>query len=475
MRGKPALDGLWMRGRSDAAAFPVPTKTRRLGAIDRIWWLNPEIVFALTIGLAALAAAWLSPEAFRQYGTPKYFTGYYVAMAGFAILAFTVGSWTARASRTAPQATPPEVESNLGGWFLVAAGLALAGYAVWGAIAIKNGLSASSLSRFMNISNLEAADELKLNAMQTIPGVTTATQFGITAFLLGFWLWSRGKSWVAPVLFVLCAATLLRTVLNSERLALLEVAVPAALVVIRTLVMEQQWSRAFRRLVNWSPAIAIVGVLLAFAATEYPRSWRSYRDDFNSFAEFTLWRASGYYTTALNNGAMAYEVRGEWPLPYASLHALWAFPLVEQSSMSYEALTGVDPEAVHYATLERFGNPELNNASGLLQPLLDFGPLGMIVFWLIYGWLAGTLYRGFLAGSLAGMAFYPILYLSLLEAPRILYLPAGRVFAALAFLAVFVLAGRTVVRTEEIGYSLGTSGLRPQVSPVLRTPGEGRW
>jgi oligosaccharide repeat unit polymerase len=466
--GRPAIAGptdLW----------PFPAKKAGLVSMDRIWWLSPEVVFAATIGLTALAAAWLSPEAYRQYGTPKYFTAYYLALAGFAVVAFTIGSWTARTSRAKPHATPPEVEANLGGWFLVAATLALAGYAIWGAVAVKNGLSLSSLSRFMNISNVEAADELKLNAMQTIPGVTTATQFGIAAFLLGVWLWSRGKNWVAPVLFVLCAATLLRTVLNSERLALLEVAVPAALVAIRTVVMERQWSQSARQLIVWLPAIAVAGVLVAFAATEYPRSWRHYRDHFNSFAEFTLWRASGYYTTALNNGAMAHDVRGTWPLPYGSLHAVWAFPLIEHSSMSYEALTGVDPEVVHRATLERFGNPELNNASGLFQPLLDFGPLGMIVYWLLFGWLAGTLYRGFLAGSVAGMAFYPILYLSLLEAPRILYLPAGRAFAPLAFLAVFALASRTIVRTEAISYSRGLGGTHPHAGSLLRSPGEGRW
>lgn len=457
-----------------AAMMSPAKKTPTLGTMDRIWWLNPEVVFALAVGSTAMAAAWLSPEAYRQYGTPKYFTGFYLGLAALAVLAFTVGSWTARASRARPQPTPPDVESNLGPWFLFAVGLALAGYAIWAVVAVKNGLSPSSISRFLDISNVHAADQLKQSAMQTIPGITTATQFGIAAFLLGAWLWSRGKSWVTPVLFVLAAATLLRTVLNSERLALLEVAVPAVLVVIRTLVMEGQWSQSAKRMINWAPAVAVVGLLVAFAATEYPRSWRHYRDDFHSFAEFTLWRVSGYYTTALNNGAMAYEVRGTRPLPYASLQALWAFPLVEQSPVSYEALTGIDPQVAHQSTLERFGNPELNNGSGLLQPLLDFGPWGMVVFWLLYGWLAGALYRAFLAGSITGMAFYPILYLSLVEAPRILYLPSGRVFAALAFFAVFVLANRSYVASRAAGYPLGAGDIRPQATPAMGPTGEYR-
>jgi hypothetical protein len=169
----------------------------------------------------------------------------------------------------------------------------------------------------------------------------------------------------------LALATCLRVVLNSERLALLELSVPALLIVVRTLVMERSWSPRARRLIQLAPAWGLLSMLLTFGATEYFRSWRHYRYEFDSVAEFTLWRVSGYYTTALNNGAMAYETRGAWPLPYASLHAWWAFPLVEHSSFSFEALSGVDPETTHTTTLQRFGNPELNNDSGLLQPLLD--------------------------------------------------------------------------------------------------------
>jgi hypothetical protein len=71
---------------------------------------------------------------------------------------------------------------------------------------------------------------------------------------------------------------------------------------------------------------------------------------------------------------------------------------------------------------------------------------------------------------MAGMAFYPILYLSLLEAPRILYLPSGRAFAALVFLAVFVLANRSYApsRTVRMG------NIRPQVAPAMRSSGEYR-
>jgi hypothetical protein len=43
------------------------------------------------------------------------------------------------------------------------------------------------------------------------------------------------------------------------------------------------------------------------------------------------------------------------------------------------------------------------------------------------------------------MAFYPLLYLSLLEVPRILYLPSARALAPLAFLAIFVLSNRVMV------------------------------
>jgi len=178
----------------------------------------------------------------------------------------------------------------------------------------------------------------------------------------------------------------------------------------------------------FAPLIAVAGIVILFGGAEYFRSWRFYQDRFDSFTEFTVWRLSGYYTTAHNNGAMAMTVRGSWPMPYYTLEQFWRFPLIVGSPLSYAAINGIDPDDVHMATLARFGTPELNNEGGLFAPAIDFGWLGYCAFWALYGFVAGRLHRGFLSGSLLGLLFFPLLFLSLLESPLLLYLSSVRSF-----------------------------------------------
>jgi hypothetical protein len=109
----------------------------------------------------------------------------------------------------------------------------------------------------------------------------------------------------------------------------------------------------------------------------------------------------------------------------------------------------------HTDTLERYGNPELNNDGGLFAPARDFGWNGCGPFWLIYGYLAGKAYRGFLGGSFAGCMFYPMFLLALLELPRLQYLTATRTFPSIMLLFAIMAwlawkehcgaAGRTLV------------------------------
>ncbi len=108
------------------------------------------------------------------------------------------------------------------------------------------------------------------------------------------------------------------------------------------------------------------------------------------------------------------------------------------SSFSYQALNGFDPEERHRETLERFGTPELNNQGGLFSPAMDFGWAGYFVFWSLSGVIAGRLYRGFLAGSLGGLLFYPLVFVAILEVPRLLYLSSVRSFPSLVLLCVIV-------------------------------------
>ena len=186
-------------------------------------------------------------------------------------------------------------------------------------------------------------------------------------------------------------------------------------------------------------------LLLFFGGAEYFRSWQYYQDEFDSIAEFTLWRFGGYYTTAHNNGAMAMETQAPLPLPYWTFRSLWEFPGISDSSISYQALTGIDVDQARVVMLERYGAPELNNEGGLFMPLIDFGMIGFSIFWFGFGFVAGGLYRGFLAGTLAGLTLYPVVFVAILEIPRLLYLSYTRTFPALVALLVVIWLTRRFV------------------------------
>jgi hypothetical protein len=76
--------------------------------------------------------------------------------------------------------------------------------------------------------------------------------------------------------------------------------------------------------------------------------------------------------------------------------------------------------------LDREANPEFNNSSALLPPVVDFGIPGALLFWLGAGLLCGLLYRWFSDGKIGGLLFYPIFFTGITEMTRIMYWGEGR-------------------------------------------------
>ena len=275
---------------------------------------------------------------------------------------------------------------------------------------------------------------IKTEIFPTIPGVTTATQFGIAAMMLGTWLYCRGRTNLRVPLLSLLAIAAARALIYSERLALIELIVPAFVIGLRLWVFGKRLHTWPRLSLQILPLVAVPLVIVLFGLFESFRSWQYYKDSFDSLAEFTIWRFFGYYTTAHNNGAMSMTLRGPWPIPYSTFNWFWEFPLIENSPFGYQQLVGISPADIHTDTLERYGNAELNNDGGLFTPARDFGWIGYGPFWLVYGFLAGKAYRGFLGGSFAGCMFYPMFLLALLELPRLQYLSATRTFPSMMLL-----------------------------------------
>lgn len=411
--------------------------------LRRLWWLHPAWLFAAMIGTTALAAAVQSDAAYRLYGAPKFFHAEHLLLAAGTIVAFALGRRLAEATGSAPQTLGEQNDALIRGWFWLTTGLTLLGYAVWLAVGLKNGFSLDTLRSFFSTDDPVLGETIRSEMFVTVKGVTTCTQFGVAAVPLGLWLYFRGERKLIWPIGLLVGLAGVRALLFSERLALIELVVPAAVIALRTRLLGRAVSPAMKFVWQLAPLGGVVALVLFFGGFEYFRSWRHYQKEFDSYAQFTLWRIGGYYTTAHNNGAMALATQPQYPLPYATLRHVWTFPGLASTPLGYTKLTGVDPDARYADMLDRVGTPELNNEGGLFQPALDYGLGGLLLFWLACGFIAGRLYRGFLVGTLAGLTIYPLVLLAILETPRVLYLCYPRSLPALAALvAVAWLAQR---------------------------------
>jgi hypothetical protein len=414
--------------------------------LRRLWWLHPAYLFTLVIGTTMFAAWMQTDAAFRLYGTPKFVGTIHLLMALGAIAVFAVGYRLAMVTGTKPRGASSSADALVEKWFWLCMGLTLFGYAVWLSVGLKNGFSVETLHEFFSSEDGHLAERIRDDMFYTVQGVTTCTQFGVAALPLGLWLYFRGRARLIWPIAGLLGLAAIRALLFSERLALIELFVPAIVVILRMRFLGRPLLTKVHSGLQLAPVVGIAALLIFFASFEYFRSWRFYRQEFDSYAQFTLWRVSGYYTTAHNNGAMALETQPPYPLPYSTLQMFWRAPGLSKTPLGYVKLSGIDPQARHQSMLEHYGTAELNNEGGVFQPALDYGLGGYFVFWCACGFVAGRFYRSFLAGSLAGVTVYPLIFLAILETPRFLYLTYPRVLPALVALGIVTLLAQQARR-----------------------------
>ena len=97
------------------------------------------------------------------------------------------------------------------------------------------------------------------------------------------------------------------------------------------------------------------------------------------------------------------------------------------------------------AFLDAYADPEFNNPSGLFPIVFDMGlPLALVYFF-VFGAIAGFLYRGYVAGRLVSVLFYPIFFIAIMEVMRIPYLGESRTFTSTlgGLLAYWLITKRT--------------------------------
>jgi hypothetical protein len=407
------------------------------------WWLHPAWMIPLA-GLPSLILADRIPESvFRaNWNTPKYFGDEQLAMGMIVLAGFSAGAlvatlWWGHRGRQGPRAgalSPAQI-LRLGLAVRVLFVVTLLGYAAQLIFAGTRGLDMTDVVAVFTGAN--PVGDVKREYLRPVAGVTTLTQFGPLA-VAGLMLLRRLDPGFPSARYIATLIVLgaFRSVLYAERLALLELLVPLAVIALafpRTDALRR--TRARKAALAIAPLWLPVALLLVFGAFEYVRSWSSYYADANpgsSYPAFVVDRLGAYYATASNNSALLIE-HDPRPsrVPYGTAEWLWNLPLLERA-VPYERFAGVDFPGAYESLLLRLGNPEFNNPGGILFPVFDLGPLPGLLFWIALGVVLTLAYRRFIALEASGLVIFPVLFIGCLEVGRLLHWTLGRAFPALA-------------------------------------------
>jgi oligosaccharide repeat unit polymerase len=318
--------------------------------------------------------------------------------------------------------------------------LSIAAYVIWFTAGV---VRAGGITQFFEIWRSNPL-RIKTEIMATVPGVTTLTQLAVAAIPLAivFDRFRRGSVIRVLVVVVFLFATA-RAVFVNERLALLELLIPIAFLVLASRKV------TVTRVVVYALAF-VAAAITFFAVTELRRTY-AYTHDFSTSRVTT--RFFGYYLTSVNNGiAVIDEYPAETPF-YSSGEILWRFPavgdlrvehlpVVGTVSFRYVDAFGVDPETFWPGAFFAQGlDYEFNvfTAPGYLAA--DFGWAALLAVFLL-GLFSGRLYARS-EDSRFHRALYAVWLVGLFEFMRILYFTNTRVFPAyLVFAAAYLVLRR---------------------------------
>jgi hypothetical protein len=400
---------------------------------SELWWMNPLACMAI-IGL--VYASFMAFD-FSRVVPHAYIPGWHYAWGGALLAALALGMAAAMALRRDTPA--PALAFDVPKWLMAALfACTLVAYALWFQVLLTNpGLMAEIVAG--ERSNIR-------DVATTMPGITTMTQFSV-AYVIAYGA-MRGSGarpiarWEQAALFVVFALGAVRAVVWSERLALIELVVcyaTARLAYTRVL-RERTWSLA-----TAIPLVAPLVLYVIFTGTEYFRSWHYFVNDYDSVWEFAFERLMTYYATASNNGIGLLVEDRQWPQYTGRYVAEWLYlmPVVG------EALTESvgDLQKQYFYFLSRFARPEFNSPSGLFPIVYDIGYAGSMLYFLAEGALVGMLWSAWRRQSRAGVLFFPMAVMFLLELLRFNYLASSRFFAATVPLLLIWIVSRPVVPT----------------------------
>jgi hypothetical protein len=402
------------------------------------WWVHPGALLCLFMLPAYLFVVFAVPALWPDaivLRTNDYLSGGYDVLGALTLLILGLGCYAGgRVDVTAFRRTAPSYE--ISPVFLTGmAAITLSAYAIWFSPAIARG------QLFVPREELNR-----------IPGVTSFTQVGVPFVVCYLFARLRNRQRLPRLVHVLFWTVLLATVMRvymwSERLALIELGVPAVLALVAYARPRRRGARVGLKLVrNFGPFVGLPLLLAGFAATEVFRSWTAYSQTTDlTLGKFVLSRMATYYYTALNNGA-GMLATANWP----DFQLIYVLDLVYQLPFGIGAAiwSGLGrTNAPHFDFLERFGDPEFNNMSGIYPIFYDLGISCGLLYFAILGAVFGVSYRAYQKGELFGVLFFPSMFVACLEVMRISYVNGTRTFLIWvgAFAALIAFQRRSRVR-----------------------------
>ncbi|MBW5448376.1 hypothetical protein GE107_20235 [Cohnella sp. CFH 77786] len=263
-----------------------------------------------------------------------------------------------------------------------------------------------------------------------ISGVTTLTQLGLLASSLYaihvFGLKRKGSFWMwALILF----PGVLRGLFFSERIALLEVVLPIAVIAI-----------LFGSVRVTLPKLiaSLAAVVLFFSAAEGLRSYQFYSQ--TGFAKegvysYGLGRFLDYISSSINH-SMAMPDLAERSVGFPTLmfngwiNLLYNF--IPESTL--RAFLHLDAAKQAYLNVKSspYSAPDYTNMGYFGELFADSGYL-YVVYAVLYGWFIGMAYKGIRQHQVGWMMIFPSVVFSLLEVYRVHYLFDNRMFYPLLY------------------------------------------
>ncbi|MEE8868684.1 MAG: O-antigen polymerase [Acidipropionibacterium acidipropionici] len=426
-------------------------------------WLNPAAVILGFTGVLSIITVSLSDSMFEEWGAPKYFDNphAFLTWVGIAALLLGIMFGSSRSPRGAETDGYGNDEELIERWYKGTGGLVLLGYAAWILIALARGIDVSLFQAVLD-RDLGAISSLK-GYLAPVGGITTLTQLSGIVSAIGAHRFCRtrrvGRLWVFVVL-----AGVFRALFYAERLALMEVLIPAILI----MVLELRFFGVHRRLTRWLPALGLVALVVVFSTSEYFRSWVFYSKVTDlPFVGWVLLRLVGYYATSFNNDALYYNLGSAVGHdPYYTFSFAYDFPGMS-TVFGRPEVRGNDVSQWWMNELQMYANEEFNNTGSFLVPMADLGIAGGVVFWILVGAAIGKMYRRARSGSEVGVIAYSVLFLGLLELPRFTYWTLGRFFPVIVAVVLMIGYDQAVGRRNRT--DVGKLGAGFQSSFLRRT------